>query len=121
MLCLTAALSAWGRKEAKSAQAAQTQVQASQEAMSAQTDEKKLVQVSGRVRLVGSMPFSELVISGEDGEWYIAKEDESKLKDLQQRTVAVEGEETVIALVFANGMSAGQRRTLTNIKIISIK
>ena len=99
----------------------QSDVLSAQEVQTASPEEKRAVQISGRVRLVGHEPFPELVISGENGEWYIAKEEEYKLRDLQQRTVEIEGEETVIALIFANGMSAGQRRTLTNIKIISIK
>jgi len=124
-LCLAAALPAWGRKE-KSAEAqpeeilTTQQVQTVQEVQAAQMEEKTQVQVSGRLRLVGHMPFPELVISGEGGEWYVAKEEEYKLKDLQQRTVTVEGDETVIDLVFANGFPAGQRRTLANIIIVSV-
>jgi hypothetical protein len=43
------------------------------------------------------------------------------LKDLQYRTVVVEGVETVVELRFANGLSAGERRTLREIKIISVE
>ena len=102
--CSAAVLSARGGKEEKSAAVQST-----------------VVQVSGRVRLVGSEPFSELVITGQDREWYIDKDDEHKLKDLQHRTVTVEGAETVKALTFANGLPAGERRTLKNIRIISIE
>jgi len=77
------------------------------------------VQVSGVVRLVGSGHFPELVISGPEGGWYIAKEDADKLKELQHQTVTVEGIETVRELKFANGMPAGRRRELRDIKIIS--
>ena len=80
-----------------------------------------VVQVSGVVRLVGSGLFPELVISGSDREWYVAKEEADKLKDLQHRTVTVEGVETVIELKFANGMSAGTRRELRKIKIIDTR
>jgi hypothetical protein len=73
--------------------------------------------VSGRVRLVGSAPFPQLVISGEDREWYIEKEEESKLLDLQQRLVTVEGTESYIDLSFANGSPAGRRYTLKDIKV----
>ena len=93
--CFTAVMSAGGNKE-----------------------ESTIVEVSGIVRLVGSAPFHELVITGLDGEWYIAKEDDYKLKDLQYRTVTIQGEETVAILTFANGFPAGERRTLKNIKII---
>jgi len=102
--CLAADLPAWGKKEETA-----TPVQ------------NAVVQVSGRVRLVGSEPFPELVITGPDREWYIDKDDEYKLKDLQQQTVTVEGTETVETLTFANGQSAGERRTLKNIRIISVE
>ena len=78
------------------------------------------IQVIGVVRLVGNQPFPELVITGEEHQWYIAvKEDRDKLFDLQHRTVTVEAEETLIERRFANGHLAGIRRELINIKIIS--
>lgn len=108
--CLAAALLAWGSKEEQRA--------AAQEEKASQV---QVARVSGRVRLVGGEPFTELVISGPDGEWYIDKDDEQKLKDLQQRTVTVEGVETVTTLTFANGRPAGERRTLKNVRIISVQ
>ena len=102
--CLAAALPAGGKKEKNQAK-----------------PDTIVVRVSGRVRLVGSGPLPELVITGPDREWYVAKEDEPKLRDLQHRTVTVEGDETVTEMRFANGMSAGQRYTLKNIKIIAIE
>ena len=77
------------------------------------------VTVTGRVRLVGNAPFSELIITAEKGDWYIERDEEYKLMDLQQQMVTVEGSETVMELKFASGVSAGERRTLKNIKIIS--
>jgi len=97
-LCIAVALSAGGNKE-----------------------KSTVVQVTGRVRLVGSSPLSEVVITGQDREWYIANEEMNKLKDLQQRIVTVEGSETVQTLTFASGLPAGERRTLRNIKIISVQ
>ena len=79
------------------------------------------IQVTGIVRLVGSSLLPELVITGTEMEWYIEKEEEYKLKDYQHRTVTIEGVETVIAINFANGYPAGERRSLKNIKIISIQ
>ena len=84
-------------------------------------EEKTIVIVTGLVRLVGASAFSELVITSEEAQWYIAKEDREKLHQLQQRMVTVEGEETVRELKFAGGQSAGLRRELRNIKIISIQ
>jgi hypothetical protein len=98
LLCAAAALSAGGRKE-----------------------KAVVIQITGRVRLVGSDLFSELVITSPDGEWYIAKEEKNKLNDLQNRTVTIEGVETVTEMKFVNGLSAGKRRELKNIKIISIQ
>jgi len=80
-----------------------------------------LVEVSGRVRLIGGGIFPDLVITGEDREWYVVREEEYKLRDLQHQTVTVEGEETVENLFFANGFPAGERRTLRNIKVINIR
>jgi len=79
-----------------------------------------VVRVTGVVRLVGTALFPELIIDNSQTAWYIAKEEMKKLNDLQHRTVTVEGEETVTELKFGNGMSAGTRRDLKNIKIISV-
>jgi len=81
----------------------------------------KIVQATGVVRLVGNANFPELIIDNSKTMWYIAKDEMSKLHDLQHRIVTVEGEETVKELHFANGMSAGTRHELKNIKIISVK
>ena len=104
-LCLAAALPARGRT-----------------ARSDIVEEKdNIVQVTGVVRLVGNSPFQTLVITGQDREWHIEKEEENLLKDLQQMTVFLEGEETVSEMKFANGLSAGERRTIKNIKIIAVQ
>jgi len=83
-------------------------------------EKAKIVQVTGIVRLVGTELFNDLVISGEY-EWYIDKNEIEKLHHLQQRRVTVKGEETEQELKFANGMSAGIRRELRNITIISVE
>jgi hypothetical protein len=80
----------------------------------------EVIQVTGTVRLVGNDNFPEIIISDSERSWFIAKEEMDKLHDLQQRTVTVEGEETVTELRFANGVSAGLRRELRNIRIISV-
>jgi hypothetical protein len=97
LFCITAMLPAWGNREKAS-----------------------VVRVTGVVRLVGTGLFPELVITGADMEWHITPDEEKKLHDLQHRTVTVEGVETVTELKFANGLSAGTRRELKNIKIIAI-
>ncbi|GHV54161.1 hypothetical protein AGMMS49579_14210 [Spirochaetia bacterium] len=84
------------------------------------TADLPLVQVTGRVRLTGSGPGQELVITGADREWRIGKEDQNKLWDLQQQTVTVEGRETSEEMTFVNGVSAGTWYYLRDIRIISI-
>jgi hypothetical protein len=76
------------------------------------------VRVSGRVRMVGSGLFPELVITGENREWHIGKDEQPKLVNLQQRFVTVEGTESYADLTFANGTPAGRRYTLKDIKLI---
>jgi len=100
-LCLAASLPALGAKD--------------------KDGKKQVIQVTGVVRLVGSANFSELIIDSSQNAWYVARDEMNKLYDLQHRTVTVEGEETVTELKFGNGMSAGTRRDLKNIKIISIE
>jgi hypothetical protein len=82
---------------------------------------QNVIQVTGRVYLVGSEPFTELIIGGSDIEWHIARGEERLLLLLQHRVVTVEGIETVEDLWFASGLYAGERRTLSNISIINIE
>jgi len=79
-----------------------------------------VVQVTGVVRLTGTSLFPNIAISNSDNTWFINREEINKLYDLQHQTVTVEGEETVTELHFANGMSAGMRRELRNVRIIAI-
>jgi hypothetical protein len=76
------------------------------------------VRVTGVVRLVGSGPGVELLLSTEDREWHIDKNDQDKLRKLQQQTVTVEGEASSQERTFADGRSAGEWFYLRNIKII---
>jgi hypothetical protein len=81
-------------------------------------DKDIYVRVTGKVRLVGNDPVSELVISGSEREWYVEKAGQKKLMDFQQQIVTVQGVETAEELTFGNGKSAGIRYTLKNIKIL---
>jgi len=103
-LCLAAYLPAFGAKEKDSGKSRAVIV----------------VRVTGTVHLVGNANFPELLIDNSEMVWYIAKDEMNKLFDLQHRTVTVEGEETVTELKFGNGLSAGTRRDLKNIRIISV-
>jgi hypothetical protein len=112
LFCIAASLSPLGRKEKAPVQEESSAIEEEQKGV--------LVQVSGRVRLVGNAPFTELVITGNEDEWYIAREEAPLLHEFQHQTVTVEGLETVAELRFANGVFAGLRRTLRDIKILEI-
>ncbi|MDR2659661.1 MAG: hypothetical protein LBC27_06710 [Spirochaetaceae bacterium] len=77
----------------------------------------KTVTVSGIVRMTGSMPFTEIVISDDDGDWFIGKDEQDKLARYEGQTVTVTGKAEYTNLELANGEPLGLRRALTNIKI----
>jgi hypothetical protein len=77
------------------------------------------VEVSGRVRMVGSSPNTFLVLSGEGREWHIEPGEQGKLIKLQQQTVTVKANEYYYDMTFANGKSAGRYYYLKNITVIS--
>ena len=119
---------AWGRKEkaeTKITDLKQINVEknAVEKIKEGETEavEAVLVQVTGIVRLVGSAPITEIVITGQDKEWYVSREDDRLLRELQHRTVTVEGYESVFELRFANGFYAGQRCELKDIKILNVE
>jgi hypothetical protein len=79
-------------------------------------DNGKRVTISGTARLVGNMPFTEFVISSEDGDWFVDKDDEDKFEDGQ--TVTVMGTAHYSDIVLANGKKTGVKRTLSDVMII---
>jgi hypothetical protein len=117
-LGIAAVLPAWGRREKKNA-AEQNNV--TPNAGLSAVEQNPLVQVTGRVRLVGNEPFTELVITGQNRDWFIEKNEMYKLRDLQQRTVTVEGIQTVTSLQWASGLPAGNRYSLKDIRIIRVE
>jgi hypothetical protein len=108
---LATALPACGTKEKSQAGSAAT------------APETRVVQVTGRLELVGNEPLTELVISGQDGVWYVAREEQHKLRDLQHRgaTVTVEGTETRISAKTSDGIHTTIFPTLSSITIIAIE
>jgi hypothetical protein len=80
--------------------------------------EALLLQIRGRVRLVGNMPFPQLVISDDERDWYLEGDDEALLRGYEQRIVSVEGNPEYHDLILANGQKIGTRYLLRNIKII---
>jgi hypothetical protein len=120
-LGLAAVLPAWGKKE-KKIDAEQNNVMPDTGLSAAgQAGQNLLVLITGRVRLVGNEPFTELVITGQDRDWFIERSEAYKLRDLQQQIVTVEGIETVTSLRWASGLPAGNRYSLKNIRIIRIE
>jgi hypothetical protein len=76
------------------------------------------VELSGRVRLVGSEPFPDLVLTGGDGkDWYLEGPDRRALQGYEQRTVKVRGRAELRELVLANGRSLGFRCFLRDVEI----
>jgi hypothetical protein len=118
-LCLAVSLPAFGAKD-KDKAADKADDKTGKAAGKAAAPAVTVIQVTGVVRLVGSANFPELLIDNSQEFWYIARDEADKLHDLQHRTVTVEGEETVTEMKFGNGLSAGIRRDLKNIRIISV-
>lgn len=77
-----------------------------------------VLRVSGVVRLAGSAMWSSLVITGEQGEWYIEGAEREALMNLQQRNVTVEGRPDSEDMILANGQSLGKRLILRDVRII---
>jgi hypothetical protein len=89
------------------------------ESAGAETKVLETVRVTGRVRLVGSGVYTELVISGEGGEWHTEPQDRSKLINLQQRIVTVEGKLDAQELILPNREQPGKWLILRDITVIS--
>jgi hypothetical protein len=78
------------------------------------------ITVSGRVRLVGTAAFSDLVITDKDeNDWYVEKEDRQLLARMEQRTVTVKGTTEYQELTLYNGKKAGIRRFLRKITLVN--
>ena len=77
------------------------------------------VKITGTVRMVGNVPVSSLVISGEGREWQVEPSEEAKLKHLQQQTVTVSGKEYYIDYVFTFGSATKRQYFIKDITVIS--
>jgi hypothetical protein len=77
-----------------------------------------LVRVRGRVRLVGNMPFPELVVTGDDDvDWYVLGDDRKKIEQFNGQRITVTGTARVREMRLADGAAAGLRRRLENITV----
>jgi hypothetical protein len=78
-----------------------------------------MVELSGRVRLVGNEPFPELVLTGEDGRsWFIAPEDRAVLSAYEQRTVTIRARVKLREMILANGQRLETRRILSGVTLV---
>ena len=87
-------------------------------ALGSKDNKQQTVQITGQVRLVGGAPLSNLVITNENREWYISREEQQKLWQYQQQIITVKGTEYYQDVTFANGKPAGRQYFLKNIKIM---
>jgi hypothetical protein len=75
------------------------------------------VTVTGRVRLVGTAMFNDLVISDDEGrDWHVEGPDREKLALKEQQQVTVKGNAETQDIILANGKKAGVRFILRDIR-----
>lgn len=81
--------------------------------------EGSTVEVSGRVRRVGSQLFSDLVVTDAAGnDWYIVSADDAALRRLEQEQATVRGTLHLRDMVLADGRQLGARRELTDVVVV---
>ena len=77
------------------------------------------VYVQGRVRQVGNMPFTEIVITDDDeNDWYISAKEKNILENITSARITVEGTAYINEIYLADGRYVGLRRRLENIKLV---
>jgi hypothetical protein len=82
-------------------------------------ESSQTVIVTGRVRLVGSEPFSNTVISDELGnDWYLADVDAQMFRGLENSEVTVRAILEERTMTLADGRHAGVRKELSEVEIV---
>ncbi|ADK82983.1 hypothetical protein Spirs_3898 [Sediminispirochaeta smaragdinae DSM 11293] len=77
------------------------------------------IRVTGKVRLVGNVPFSELVITDNEGnDWYINQDSRPALSGHEQEIVTVRAVVHREKIVLANGKRLNDRRVLDDVEIV---
>jgi len=76
------------------------------------------VEVTGRVRLVGTSRFPSLVITNEERDWLIDDGEREKLMGLQQQVVTVRAQKHPYDVFLANGLFSHRHYVLRNIVIV---
>jgi hypothetical protein len=68
---------------------------------------------------VGSEPFPDLVLTGEDDkDWYLEGPDRQALRSREQQIIRLRGRVELREMVLANGRSLGFRRFLRDVEIL---
>jgi hypothetical protein len=79
----------------------------------------QIVELSGKVRRVGNVPFTALVITDSSGkDWHLDDAGTLLLKSYEQKEVLVKGKVFLKEMILANGKKLPSRRTLTEITIV---
>ncbi|GMO47258.1 MAG: hypothetical protein Ta2B_29270 [Termitinemataceae bacterium] len=80
--------------------------------------QNKTVTVSGTIRIVGSSPFAELVLTdADDKDWYFFDDEGTSLKVYQKKQITVTGTPVYEEIILPNGKKNGIKRYLKNVKI----
>jgi hypothetical protein len=77
------------------------------------------IEISGIVRLIGSGPGMELVISDEANQWHTEAAEQSKLRNLQQRTVTVKAKTYTTEIIYSGDIKI-VKRYLRDITVLPI-
>ncbi|GMO62676.1 MAG: hypothetical protein Ta2A_09490 [Treponemataceae bacterium] len=78
------------------------------------------ITVTGAVRLVGSAPFYDVVITDSAGkDWFIESSEQKQFEQFQQQKITVQASVEYIDMVLADGKFLGQRAIIKNVKLKS--
>jgi hypothetical protein len=103
---------AWGKQEEKPAR------EPAENSNAAASFPEGIIQVRGKVRLVGSMPLSSLVISDSAGQdWYVEGAGRNRIAGYEQQSITVEGRAEYRDIILANGEKIGVQRFLRDITV----
>jgi hypothetical protein len=78
------------------------------------------LELEGLVRLIGGEPFTDLVLTGADGQdWYLEGPARRLLRACERQNVRVRGRVELREMVLANGRSLGLRRGLSDVTLLA--
>jgi hypothetical protein len=79
-----------------------------------------MLTLRGRIRLVGNEPFTELVLSDEEGnDWFIEDPLRDSLVHRQQEFLTLRGEAAYRDLLLASGRRMGVRKILRKLTVVA--